>query len=528
MGVFSSECSKCGSKDHAIKDCPHGIFSSKCRKCGSTEHSTSECPHGIFSSKCNNCGSKDHATSDCPHGIFSSKCSHCGSTEHASNGCPHGIFSSKCSKCGSKNHSTADCPQGMFARASSRSSRSASSSSLDNYNSGNKIIGLLIVLGIVVFVVIWLAVNVVLPVALLNSALTLTAFAILKKDRKKIFSILALVGGAYILFDIFNGWFSANFVNNVVKDNRWISAFAYINSTAVGLSTWFLVEPLWTKAKLLGISENKKRITLMGSSILLVVIATLSIPILYNTIQNPFAQNASWSNSNKNNYVAPKQEINLSNNTVTNNSSSPTITVTKTLKGSVGKLEAIYSLNWYSDGTINGTYNYPAQPNIIYTLQGRDLQNGALELTEYVNSNISANCNLTLQGNCYVGQMNYTDGRHIKMTMCEGPESTAISSDAFYIVNVAAVKTESQAIEKAAELKRTGNPSGYLWIPDYASLSGAQFYSVYIGPYSTQYDCEVATEDFRKNHPEAYGLLVSQDRKRVQINGIGKVTVTKK
>lgn len=161
-------------------------------------------------------------------------------------------------------------------------------------------------------------------------------------------------------------------------------------------------------------------------------------------------------------------------------------------------------------------------------MQGRDLQNGNIELTEYTSSNISAHCNLALQGNCYAGQMNNTDGRHLKMTMCEGAPSNVLSNDAFYIVNVAAVKTESQAIAKATKLKNTGNSSGYLWIPDYASLSGAQFYSVYIGPYSTQYDCEVATEEYRKIHPDAYGLLVSQDRKRVQINGIGKVIVTQK
>lgn len=103
-----------------------------------------------------------------------------------------------------------------------------------------------------------------------------------------------------------------------------------------------------------------------------------------------------------------------------------------------------------------------------------------------------------------------------------------IDSGAFYIINVAAYNKESQAKAKASELKKNGISSGHLWIPDYASLSGAQLYSVYIGPFFTQYDCEVATEEYRKKHPGAYGVLVSQDRKRVQIYGIGKVTVTPK
>ena len=71
-----------------------------------------------------------------------------------------------------------------------------------------------------------------------------------------------------------------------------------------------------------------------------------------------------------------------------------------------------------------------------------------------------------------------------------------------------------------------GYQANYLWIPDYASLSGAKFYSVYIGPFSTQQECEIATEEYRKKDKNAYGLLVSQEPKRVQINGVGKVTVT--
>ena len=101
-------------------------------------------------------------------------------------------------------------------------------------------------------------------------------------------------------------------------------------------------------------------------------------------------------------------------------------------------------------------------------------------------------------------------------------------SESFYIISAAAVKTEAQAKSKASELKNNENSTGYLWIPDYASLSGAKFYCVYIGPFSSQHDCEVATEEYRKFHPEAYGLLVSQDNKRVQINGVGKIVVTQK
>jgi hypothetical protein len=95
----------------------------------------------------------------------------------------------------------------------------------------------------------------------------------------------------------------------------------------------------------------------------------------------------------------------------------------------------------------------------------------------------------------------------------------------FYIVNVAAVPTEQAALEQAQKLKQAGKPSGYLWIPNYASLSGARMYSVYIGPFVTQYECEVATEIIKKEKPGSYGLLVSHENMRVQINGIGDVTI---
>jgi hypothetical protein len=98
---------------------------------------------------------------------------------------------------------------------------------------------------------------------------------------------------------------------------------------------------------------------------------------------------------------------------------SPTQTATKSLTGNVGKLKAIYNLTWNQDGTIHGTYRYPKRPDTRYTLTGKDLGNGNIQLTEYTGNAISATCNLSLQGNCYVGQMNNTNGKTLKMTMCQ-------------------------------------------------------------------------------------------------------------
>jgi hypothetical protein len=145
-----------------------------------------------------------------------------------------------------------------------------------------KIVGFIIGIILLVVVAIWLALNIVLPVVLLNSALASTILALCFKERKTLFASFALVGGCYMLIDIFSGWFSAIFVNNVVGNPVWITCFVYINAAATGLSSWFLVQPIWSSAIQIEATDKRKSILLKGLSILLVVIATLTIPIVYH------------------------------------------------------------------------------------------------------------------------------------------------------------------------------------------------------------------------------------------------------
>lgn len=48
---------------------------------------------------------------------------------------------------------------------------------------------------------------------------------------------------------------------------------------------------------------------------------------------------------------------------------------------------------------------------------------------------------------------------------------------------------------------------------------------MYIGPFATQRECEEAVEAYRRIKPDAYGLKVSQERQRVEIRGVGRVSV---
>jgi hypothetical protein len=94
----------------------------------------------------------------------------------------------------------------------------------------------------------------------------------------------------------------------------------------------------------------------------------------------------------------------------------------------------------------------------------------------------------------------------------------------FYIINISAIKEKKDAITEKNKLIAKGYKAGYLWIPDYpTSLSSNEYYSVYIGPFNSQYECEVAVENYRISFPESYGLRISENKPRLRIEGIDKV-----
>lgn len=99
------------------------------------------------------------------------------------------------------------------------------------------------------------------------------------------------------------------------------------------------------------------------------------------------------------------------------------------------------------------------------------------------------------------------------------------SNDDFYIIAVDIASSESEAIDKVDALVEEGyNVANFLWIPDYPSLSGANYYSVYIGPFYDIDDLIFEIEDYRLVNPKAYGLLVStKSNTRVEIRGANNI-----
>jgi hypothetical protein len=99
--------------------------------------------------------------------------------------------------------------------------------------------------------------------------------------------------------------------------------------------------------------------------------------------------------------------------------------------GSVGKLEAVFILEWDDDnGIVSGYYYYPSRGRArTYRLEGTNPKPGVLMLREFTTTHsggeeLSANCRLvkrvTEDRIVWEGQMHNTDGRSLKMNFWRG------------------------------------------------------------------------------------------------------------
>ncbi|MDP0490405.1 MAG: hypothetical protein Q7Q71_05085 [Verrucomicrobiota bacterium JB023] len=93
--------------------------------------------------------------------------------------------------------------------------------------------------------------------------------------------------------------------------------------------------------------------------------------------------------------------------------------------GRVGRLEAIFSLAWHDQGSVSGSYYYPAWgKEKTYHLIGSTQPDGQLYLEEFYQSKITARCHLTQRGEGanrrWEGTMYNTDGRIFPMSFSSG------------------------------------------------------------------------------------------------------------
>ena len=94
--------------------------------------------------------------------------------------------------------------------------------------------------------------------------------------------------------------------------------------------------------------------------------------------------------------------------------------VEKVLNGTVGKMQAVFTLTFNPNGsTVSGTYYYNSRPEKNYDLRG-SIHGTNLQLNEFTKGVLSAKCVLeSSQDGCYTGTMYNTDGRVFPMQFCE-------------------------------------------------------------------------------------------------------------
>lgn len=87
-----------------------------------------------------------------------------------------------------------------------------------------------------------------------------------------------------------------------------------------------------------------------------------------------------------------------------------------------------------------------------------------------------------------------------------------------YVIITGSFGYEADAINEVKRIRNSGHSNaGYLWIPDYPSLSGKQFYAPYIGPFASYSDCEYNIRSLTKTGRFWYGVKVSYQNDRVEI-----------
>jgi serine/threonine protein kinase len=90
-------------------------------------------------------------------------------------------------------------------------------------------------------------------------------------------------------------------------------------------------------------------------------------------------------------------------------------------------------------------------------------------------------------------------------------------SDCFVIIT-GSFANETDAKNDVQRIRNEGySNAGYLWIPDYPSLSGLQLYAPFIGPFQTYEECEKNLRTLPKTGRFWYGIKISYDNTRVEI-----------
>ncbi len=107
------------------------------------------------------------------------------------------------------------------------------------------------------------------------------------------------------------------------------------------------------------------------------------------------------------------------------------------------------------------------------------------------------------------------------------PISTPVKKNIFGIP-LKFVASELEAKILNANYLKEGIRAEYISTAQYPSLRNKGAYLVYIGPFLSQYSCEIAVENYKKQHPATYGMLLNSTSENIVIHGLGNILSTKK
>ena len=89
-----------------------------------------------------------------------------------------------------------------------------------------------------------------------------------------------------------------------------------------------------------------------------------------------------------------------------------------------------------------------------------------------------------------------------------------------WIILAGAYSSRSEASDRARSLRSAGWDAGFLWIPDYGSLSGARMYAAFVGPVhlAQKDDAQRLLRELKREASGTYGLKLATSGPRVNLS----------
>ncbi|MFM2223806.1 MAG: hypothetical protein RJA07_8 [Bacteroidota bacterium] len=269
------------------------------------------------------------------------------------------------------------------------------------------------ILGAVILIaaIVWFIFKIAIPLIAINLAVIFLITTFAKKNLLKYFLPLSIIAAIYLLIDFNSNLLCKSFSNEFPSMASIVNFFFYLNIVAGLISTYFFIRNYLNQHTNEDVSNEFSKRNLVLMSIIVVLGASIF------GVQTILTKRLNHSANEPESTIISTEQGNIKSS-ISDNSGSQSI---RNFFGNVGALKSSYNLYWDENKNIAGTYFYNNNPSIIYSLKGKDLENGNIELKEFTNGILTAECNLHLMDNCYVGQMSNTDGKKYDMNICSSP-----------------------------------------------------------------------------------------------------------